>query len=642
MKSVIFDGHFGWLHGTVPSRSVSRGVVLCKPPGHEAQWLHRTYFVLAQQLAAQGVPTLRFDYLGSGDSDDRASEGAAFDLWLEGISSAVRYMHEIAGIEQVDLCGVRMGATLAALAAQSLEVDRLLLVAPVISGRAYMREVRILQTIWLENAPAAVRAQQRTGEHTDLLGYCFDAQSTRRLQQINLLQPDRRPAARVLLCAEQRDTELLAESYRRTGAQVDILALRGYAALLQPAWRSEVPQQAIAEWVDWLAHEPASNCDARAEAMAQAEVTAQMPLIATDEVGLLTAHAYEQPISFDGGRCFGILSRPLQASGHAALLSGADRGLDTVVAQVRPVVLIANTGGTSHVGEARFGVFLARYLAQRGFSCLRIDVGGIGDSLTHASAPEGALQLDAMQADMGRASEWLKLHGYTEVIALGICSGAYLALQAAARHTGISSVLAVNPENFIYRSGTSLRDIGESQSGSTGTRLHALFKMRKWREVLRGQIRLAPVVRSLVRNAKQRLGGWAARLSHGRLGGDTAAAATREIVLRLEQRQVEVRLLFSPLEPGIELLRAAFGGRLAKLRHLRSSTLPHMDHELLNLSAREEVARCCVQLLEQRLAAAPALTLRAEHLSLKNGWWYRSIKSMQRNGASPSETCDAK
>src|SRR6185437_14447214 len=47
-----------------------------------------------------------------------------------------------------------------------------------------------------------------------------------------------------------------------------------------------------------------------------------------------------------------------------------------------PFIVMLNTGSTYRVGPHRFYVSLARQLAAKGFSCLRMDLCGLGDSIT--------------------------------------------------------------------------------------------------------------------------------------------------------------------------------------------------------------------------------------------------------------------
>jgi len=587
MKPVVFDGHFGWLHFAAGSR----GVVLCKPPGHETQWLHQTFLAMGQQFAQNGVPTLRFDYRSTGDSIDDTSESPTLDVWLAGIASAIAYLREIVGIEHVTLCGMRLGATLAALAAEQGGADGLILLAPVASGRSYLREAKMMQKVWLDRAPAAVRADQLVGEHTELLGQYIDAPSTSRLHTLNLSATEHRPAPRILILQpDERDTAALALRYRELGAQVDLLPFPEYPSVMHPTWRSAVPHDAIAAAAAWASFE----LPARKSAVPNSDI------IAVGDVALFTQEAFEQTVSIGPGRLFGMLCQPLQRTAES--VEGARPPW-------HPAILISNTGATSHVGEARFGVFLARHLARSGYTSLRIDATGVGDSLQEADAEAAELTLDAMCTDLVSATDWLMAQGHTEVITVGICSGAYLGLHAALVDTRISAVMAINLEQFVFAPGTTLLEVGNANPGSTRAHLRSLFKVKKWQEVLRGQTPLAPVLRSLARHAFERMGGYIARLTDGMIGASKAHTVARHMLNRLDQRGMRLRLLYSPLDIGLDEIKSVFGSsrkRLGKLRHASVSVLDNMDHEVLSTKAREAIAQHCEQLLDDCREAAQA------------------------------------
>ena len=59
---------FGWLHRSLSDSNADIGVVLCQPFGYEAICAHRGMRAFAEAIAAAGMPALRFDYLGTGDS----------------------------------------------------------------------------------------------------------------------------------------------------------------------------------------------------------------------------------------------------------------------------------------------------------------------------------------------------------------------------------------------------------------------------------------------------------------------------------------------------------------------------------------------------------------------------------------------
>lgn len=117
-------------------------VVLCNPFGQEAIRSHRLLRVLGDRLARAGFTVLRFDYSGTGDSDGDDSE-ADLGRWVEDVVSADAEARRASGLRTSSWFGVRLGATLAALAsAQAPSPPRtLVLWDPVADGRAYLDEL---------------------------------------------------------------------------------------------------------------------------------------------------------------------------------------------------------------------------------------------------------------------------------------------------------------------------------------------------------------------------------------------------------------------------------------------------------------------------------------------------------------------
>lgn len=88
----------------------------------------------------------------------------------------------------------------------------------------------------------------------------------------------------------------------------------------------------------------------------------------------------------------------------------------------RPMVVILNSGIIHRVGPNRLGVLLARALAGLGFSVLRFDLSGIGDSEPRADAKA---PLEAALADIREALDWAEERlGANRFVLVGLCSGA--------------------------------------------------------------------------------------------------------------------------------------------------------------------------------------------------------------------------
>jgi pimeloyl-ACP methyl ester carboxylesterase len=116
-------------------------VVLCYPFGQEYMRAHRAYRQLAVLLSRQGVPVLRFDYYGTGDSAGEGTE-ASFDRWVDDARSAMDEARRRSGAARVHLAGLRLGGAVAAHAALGRDdVGRLVLWDPVVRGSHLIAEL---------------------------------------------------------------------------------------------------------------------------------------------------------------------------------------------------------------------------------------------------------------------------------------------------------------------------------------------------------------------------------------------------------------------------------------------------------------------------------------------------------------------
>ena len=165
MTPVVFKGCTGWLHPAAGNR----GVIICAAQGYEELCTHRPMRGLAERFAAAGLPTLRFDYPGIGDSTGDERDPARVRAWLDSIRAAANYLRGRVGVEEIAIVGLRIGATLAAIAAEELgDVEALALMAPPVSGRAYVREIQAFSTMFTpapegSPPPADADALQATG-----------------------------------------------------------------------------------------------------------------------------------------------------------------------------------------------------------------------------------------------------------------------------------------------------------------------------------------------------------------------------------------------------------------------------------------------------------------------------------------------
>jgi alpha-beta hydrolase superfamily lysophospholipase len=147
-RSFILDGLFGWFHSGSGAAKADVAVLICGTLSREALDSHHSLRVMADAFARSGYPTMRFDYAGSGDSCDIAEPADApaehWSMWRKNIHAVADELRRRTGARRLIFCGLRIGATLAATAAASRDdIAALILLAPVLRGRSYLRQLQI-------------------------------------------------------------------------------------------------------------------------------------------------------------------------------------------------------------------------------------------------------------------------------------------------------------------------------------------------------------------------------------------------------------------------------------------------------------------------------------------------------------------
>ena len=179
-RALCFGCHACWLIGilSLPQQPRARGVLIVTGGPQYRAGSHRQFTLLARQLAAQGIPVLRFDYRGMGDSEGAARTFEAVDADLQCALQA--FFDAVPELAEVILWGLCDGATAAALyAGQERRVCGLILLNPWVrtgqgAARATLRHyyrARLLERdFWRKLARGAVRPGAVLASLRQLLG----------------------------------------------------------------------------------------------------------------------------------------------------------------------------------------------------------------------------------------------------------------------------------------------------------------------------------------------------------------------------------------------------------------------------------------------------------------------------------------
>lgn len=114
-------------------------VVLAHSIGHEYTRGYRNLQQLAVQLCQAGFEVLRFDYVGTGNSEGDCSELTA-KLMLQNLVDAKDYLSAQSGIDDIAVVGLRIGATVASQVPQGT-FSQTVLWDPIDSGKAFLELV---------------------------------------------------------------------------------------------------------------------------------------------------------------------------------------------------------------------------------------------------------------------------------------------------------------------------------------------------------------------------------------------------------------------------------------------------------------------------------------------------------------------
>ena len=168
-------GGAGWRAAChhAPSGTPRAAVLICAPPGPEADRTHRALRLLAQRLAAEGAHVLRFDWTGTGDSAGDFASARVADWHADAIDALAELLAR-SGQRRATVIGFRLGAALAldALGAHPA-VAQLIAWEPVLDGADQLRQWGAAQRAFALPFGFAVADRQVAGQTVvdEVLGY---------------------------------------------------------------------------------------------------------------------------------------------------------------------------------------------------------------------------------------------------------------------------------------------------------------------------------------------------------------------------------------------------------------------------------------------------------------------------------------
>ena len=589
---------FGWYHEPVAKVRRALAMVICPPLGHEYVNSHRSLRHLADRCAAAGVPTLRFDYDGTGNSAGADEDPDRLAAWLSSIREAMAQVRRLSGCQEMGLAGLRIGATLAALTSTDAEISFLALWAPCTRGRAYVRELKAIQL----TGSSPFRPEPTGASDLEAGGFVYTKQTQRELSGLNLESTV--PRAKRILIASRVDfaeDPSLRVAWSQGGLRVEQRRLPGYIDMMAEPQDTKVPHAAIGELVTWVistgtrqdmerAADPIVCDNARVMQFAPPTVCPDLPVMRDREIR-------ECIILFGrSAKRFGIMSEPVEAA------------VPTV-----PIVVLPNAGAVHHVGSNRLYVLLARSLSLAGFRCFRLDLPGLGDSVPDEPERENDVYPPTASAEIALALNTLATkYGSEPFILMGLCSGAHTAFHAGLDLAGhrVAECALINPLTFYYKRGMSLRQPTYKHHVRWQEYMISIRSPARWLKLMRGESDVLDIFYFVVAQARIRI---AAKMRSWRRRWNPADAAMTTAddletdLPRLLASGRELTFILSRMDPGYALLTTGGGDTVKKLireKRIAIRFIEGADHTFSVRFPRCELIGTIVQHLVQRYRSA--------------------------------------
>jgi len=388
--------------------------------GHEEEAVAVGTPEIAGVMAARGLMSLSIDFAGNGQSPEDLAQPDITKIWCRQIVKAIEYLRHN-GAEKIAVIAPRLAGALAIVAAKDARVDALVLWSPVLSGRRYQRELKMMQ------GTGAVDPLTKKGD-ISIGGFTLPAIVVESIARLEIADVATAPAPEVLYIEGTGRVvdDRTVGHLRELGSNVEIrTGADTIQWLFTPSDGASVPFESargIADWID--------------------DRFGDSALPQPIDVGSLPTAT---SLSFSGKEI------------RESFVSVGELGLSGVMVEpVEPDPELAAVLYLS-MGPGRSFVREARRAARDGRRALRVDFAGFGLSPMRATQSEPELYGATGGDDVQLGVAHLLARGASSVVIVGFCAGAWASITCPPIKgvCGIASInvhLSVRVRKFAERS----------------------------------------------------------------------------------------------------------------------------------------------------------------------------------------------
>ena len=292
---------------------------------------------------------------------------------------------------------------------------------------------------------------------------------------------------------------------------------------------------------------------------------------------------------------------PLSAYTEQVVQFGPERGLVGILTKPAgdsttslPAVLLLNAGLLHRVGPNRIYVLIARALAANGFTVMRFDFSGLGDSQPRADHMPYA---QSAPSEAQGAMDWLTAtQGAERFLLMGHCAGAGFSLLLASTDARVAGAVLINMEggDEQWTEYDRMKKVSTQYARYYGRT--ALFDRERWAKLVSGRADYRSIARNVFKDTLwYRIKSYAFQAEQALRSRKQEGHAEQESKAQLYLAPVAARgaqllIVHSEGSTGLARIRAIFGDTLTQLQAQKIIELviiPECDHLFTLLDRRE-------------------------------------------------------
>ncbi len=494
---------FGILYRPQTINQFSENYLVLHPFAEEKKSSQRVLVELARKLCEDGNCILLFDFFGCGDSEGDLS-ASSYSIWLQDIRQASILLTKMTNLRKLNIIGLRLGAYLGSIFANESEINKMILIEPVLNPMkdlTILLRGKLIKELCTDGEITSKRKDllQNLNDNIpiDFSGHEISTSFYKNLLEFNAIDPYKK--------IEKQGNDILLINISQTGRTTrkfqKLLSEIGDSihykiVKLEPFWgQIDTPDcsELIEGILEWSKKQNVENF-----------VTSQDQKMSNYKDNKVNLPSHSPSDIRNKSNSFCSLPSNHKDSIRESLLT-INNGKNKILGilsqseirnKKKATIVFLHGWAGYRIGPHRMIVDYARKFSERGFHCVRFDFRGKGFSELNEE-PDYNTQLSDLECVLDSLK---KLELPEKIILAGICSGAKIAI-----HYAMKGKIPI--DGVIELSTALLRPENQFQVELSRTKslfyqyCNKIFKRETWHKLINGELKSRLILKILISSA---------------------------------------------------------------------------------------------------------------------------------------------